>query len=138
MAAETVFTANGEPIEAVKEFKYLGRILSDNNSDEACVERNLKRAKGKWGMISRILSSEDASPKVLGTFYKPIVQSVLLYGSESWVLTKPMIKKLASFHRRCARYISGMHIRPNDPNNLDGEWTYPPTATVLEAAGLYR
>jgi hypothetical protein len=83
MAAETVSTANGEPIEIVKEFK---------------------RAKEKWGMICRILSSEDASPKVMGTFYKTIVQSVLLYGSESWVLTKPMIKKLASFHRRCARY----------------------------------
>jgi SH3-like domain-containing protein len=70
MAAETVFTANGEPIETVKDFKYLGRILSDNDSDEACVERNLKRAKGKWGMICRIFSSEDASPKVMGTFYK--------------------------------------------------------------------
>jgi hypothetical protein len=137
MAAETVFTANGEPIETVKDFKYLGRILSDNDSDEECVERNLKRAKGKWGSICRILSNEGASPKIMGTFYKTIVQSVLLYGSESWVLTKPMIKKLQSFHRRCARYITGMHIRPNDPNDLDGEWTYPPTATVLEAAGLW-
>jgi hypothetical protein len=88
-------------------------------------------------MICRILSSEDASPKVMGTFYKTIVQSVLIYGSESWVLTKPMIRKLASFHRRCARHITGMLIRPNDPNNPDGEWTHPPTATVLEAAGLW-
>jgi hypothetical protein len=115
MAAETVFTANGEPIETVKDFKYLGRILSDNDSDEACVERNLKRAKGKWGMVCRILSSEDASPKVTGTFYKTIVQSVLLYGSESWVLTKPMIRKLTSFHRRCARYITGIHIKTERP-----------------------
>jgi hypothetical protein len=44
----TAHNANGEPIETVKEFKYLGRILSDNDSDEPCVERNLKKAKGKW------------------------------------------------------------------------------------------
>jgi hypothetical protein len=98
MAAETVFTANGEPIETVKDFKYLGRILSDNDSDEACVERNLKRAKGKWGMICRILSSEDASPKVMGTFYKTIVQSVRLrvvgsnetYGKETGKLSQTL------------------------------------------------
>jgi hypothetical protein len=32
---------------------------------------------------------------------------------------------------------TGIHIRPNDPNDLDGEWTHPPTATVLEVAGLW-
>jgi hypothetical protein len=30
-----------------------------------------------------------------------------------------------------------MHIRPDDPANIDGDWTYPPSTTVLEAAGLW-
>jgi hypothetical protein len=104
----------------VKEFKYLGQILSDDDSDEPCVERNLKRAKQQWGMICGILSNEPASPEVMASFYKSVVQSVLLYGSESWVLTKSMITKLASFHRRCARYITGMHIRPDNPETATG------------------
>jgi hypothetical protein len=44
MAAETLFTANGEPIETVKDFKYLGRILSDNDSGAQSEE-----SKGKMG-----------------------------------------------------------------------------------------
>jgi hypothetical protein len=42
---------------------------------------------------------------------------------------------MTSFHRRRARYAAGQHIRPNDPNQPEEEWTYPPTNTVLEAAG---
>jgi hypothetical protein len=136
VVAETVFNVNGVPIETVKEFKYLGRILSDDDSDEPCVDRNLRRARKSWGRISRILSSDGASPKVMASFYKTIVQSVLLYGAESRVLSKTMKSKLKGFHRRCARYITGKHIRPNDRDDPDGEWTYPQTATVLEAAGL--
>jgi hypothetical protein len=137
VVAETVFYVAGVQVKTVKEFKYLGRILSDDDSNEPCVDRNLARARKAWGRISRILSSEGAAPKVMATFYKTIVQSVLLYGAESCVLSKTVESKLKGFHRRCARYITGQHIRPNDPDDLDGEWSYPPTATVLEAAGLW-
>jgi hypothetical protein len=34
-----------------------------------------------------------ANPKVLVTFYKAIIQSVLLYGSESWTISKRIINK---------------------------------------------
>jgi hypothetical protein len=137
VVAETVFYVDGVQVETVKEFKYRGRILSDDDSDVPCVDRNLARARKAWCRISRILLSEGAAPKVMATFYNTIVQSVLLYGAESWVLSKTVESKLKGFHRRCARYITGQHIRPNDPDDLDGEWTYPPTATVLEAAGLW-
>jgi hypothetical protein len=43
---------------------------------------------------------------------------------------------LISFHRHCARYSAGQHIQPNDSNNPQGEWTYPPTDTFIDAAGL--
>ena len=69
----------------------------------------------------------------MASFYKAIVQSVLLYGSESWVMTLSMEKQLQSFHRRCALYITGQHIRQND----DGTWTHPSSENVLEMAGLW-
>jgi hypothetical protein len=47
--AETVFTAQGAIIETLPEFKYLNRILSNNDSDEATVNRNLKGAHTTWG-----------------------------------------------------------------------------------------
>jgi hypothetical protein len=77
VVAETVFYVDGVPVEKVKEFKYLGRILSDDDSDEPFVDWNLARARSAWGRISRILSSEGASPKVMASFYKRVVQSVV-------------------------------------------------------------
>jgi hypothetical protein len=69
----------------------------------------------------------------LGSFYKAIVQSVLLYGSETWVISAANMRKLASFHPHgCARFISNRHIQPDD----EGTWTYPSNESVLEDAGF--
>ena len=130
---ETVFTVNGIPIETVKEFKYLGRVVKNNDDDWPAVNQNIKRARIAWGKIGRILSREGAQPKAMASIYKAVVQAVLLYGSESWVLSLKMEKKLDSFHHRCARYITGQHIR----QNLDGSYECPSSKHVLEMAGLW-
>jgi hypothetical protein len=59
-------------------------------------------------------------------------QSVLLYGSESWVLPPKELKQLETFNRRCARHITGNHIRQGE----DGIWIYPRSEQVLKEAGL--
>jgi hypothetical protein len=109
---ETVFTVNGTAIKMVKQFKYLGRMLDDNDSDLPAVEQNLIKARKRWGMIGRILKKRKSTkPKTMATFYKVIVQSLLLFGSESWVLSTEMHQRLESFHRRCAHSITGQYIR---------------------------
>jgi hypothetical protein len=52
------------------------------------------------------------------------------------VLTDAMVRTLQSFHRKCARYITGTHIRP-DPSDPEGKrWICPSNAGVLEETGL--
>ena len=68
----------------------------------------------------------------MASFYKAIVQSVLLYGSESWVITQKMLHSLQSFHQRCARFITGRHIWMD----VNGHWTYPSSGVTLNHAGL--
>ena len=131
-ATQFVFTVNGTPIKVTKQFKYLGRILDDTDKDQPAISRNLQRAREKWGMIGRILSKKGADPKIMGSFYKVIIQSVLLYGAESWVISNYMMKSLRSFHRRCARFITGKHIWQDE----DGTWHQPSSKEVLKEAGL--
>jgi hypothetical protein len=64
--------------------------------------------------------------------YRTVIQAVLLYGSESWVLKQQMERSLESFHHKCARYIMGQHIQ----KNTDGTWTCPVSSEVLEKAHL--
>ena len=132
-AKQTIFTIGSTPIETVQEFKYLGRILDDRDQDLPAVTYNLQRARKRWGMIGRILKKKGANPKAMASFYKAIVQSILLYGSESWVLTKSMLDSLNNFHHRCARFITGRHIRVD----VNGYWTYPSTGVTLSQAGLF-
>ena len=108
LAREISFNVNGEKIDKVSEFKYLGRILEETDDDERAANRQLTRAssRARWGRIARILTIDGASPRGMGYFYKAIIQTVLLYGSESWTLTGRMIGRLRSFHHRVARYIS--------------------------------
>ena len=132
---EVKFYVDGEEIDRVDHFKYLGRVVSDDDDDSLAIEANLKKAKAKWAIFKKLLTRETASRRVMGYFYKAIVQSVLLYGAETWVLRPAHLRKLRSFHRNAARYLTKRFIRPlNDGTN---EWEYPESASVLEEAGLH-
>ena len=69
----------------------------------------------------------------MSVFYRAVVLSVLLYGSESWVLTVDMMKQLRSFHRRCCRGITREFIHQNEET---GEWICPNSEMVLAKAGV--
>ena len=55
-AAERAFEAYGRKINAVQEFRYLGRVLTATYDDCPAVARNLYRARATWGgRMARIL-----------------------------------------------------------------------------------
>jgi hypothetical protein len=116
----------------------LGRIVSEDDDDTTpAIEANLKNAKAKWAMFKKLLRREHASRRVMGHFYKAIVQSILLYGAETWVIKPENMKKLRTFHWKAARYITHRHsIRPL--NDGTDEKIYPPSESVLEDAGLFE
>ena len=45
---QRTFTAYGEELRRVDRFKYLGRMLSYDDSDTPAVRRNLKKARASW------------------------------------------------------------------------------------------
>ena len=56
-----------------------------------------------WEWLSRILVGGGADPQKSGTFYKVVVQEILLFGVETWVMTSRIGRTLGSFHHRVAR-----------------------------------
>ena len=54
------------------------------------VVRNLSRTRAVWRKMARVLSREGASLWVSKLFFKAIVQAVLLFVSETWVVTPRM------------------------------------------------
>ena len=54
----------GSPIESVREFKYLGRILAVTDDDWPEVVRNHGKVRRSWGRLSRVLGKKGADLKV--------------------------------------------------------------------------
>ena len=94
---ERDFEAYREPLENVTVFRYLGRVLTEGYDYLLAVVGNLRKERNSWGRLSRILSQERAYPKVSGLFYKVVSQAVLMFGSETWVLTPRMERAMDIF-----------------------------------------
>jgi hypothetical protein len=102
------FKIGEEEIETVRDFKYLGRITSDDD-DLPAARENMKKARNRWARVSRLLVCEGATAETMGKIYLTVVQPLplLLYGSETWVLSERMRRMLEGFHNRCARHRRG-------------------------------
>lgn len=114
MADGVVFNVYRKELERVHEFKYLGRILQEDDDDTACIKNNIKKARKQWNAIAKILKREGANAPTIDKFYLTVVQAVLPYGSESWIITKNNWRKLKSFHNRALRYMAGCHTRKEE------------------------
>ena len=131
-AESTPFLVGGKPVEYVSHFRYLGRVLSRDDTDDMAAFARLEKTKKVWARFSVLLHANAASALTMGRFYRMILQQILLFGSATWVLSTPALQRLERFHARCARGMAHRHIRCRP----DGSWIYPPTAEVLSACGL--
>ena len=49
---------------------------------------------GKWGRMAKILGRKVVDKKIAERFYVAVVQAVLLFGSNIWVLTHQLDKSI--------------------------------------------
>ena len=67
----------------------------------------MSRARAVWKRMKRILSRDGVEPQVSGFFFKYVVQAVLFFGSETWVVTLHMRRALGRFQDQVARRLTG-------------------------------
>ena len=84
-------------------------------------------------MIEQVLEMMGETVRYRRAMYKAVVQSLLLYGRESWVVTGEMLKVLMAFHHRAARRITGMMVK----HGAGREWEYPAVEEAMESVGIH-
>ena len=57
-----------------------------------------------------MLRRERADPIILAKFYHSVVQAVLLFGAETWVLTAAISYKLEGAHVGFLRHVTGQNM----------------------------
>ena len=63
-ALDRSFSAYEEILNSVRQFKYLGRIVSYDDNDTPAICRNIKKARWQWGQFSKVLERESVPPRV--------------------------------------------------------------------------
>ena len=97
---------NSKYIEGVDTFKYLWRILDRSDDDWPAVLRNVRNACGVWIRLGKLFRREGAEPRVSAMFYQEVVQAVLLFGAETWILSEALSRNLEGVHVGFLRHIA--------------------------------
>lgn len=98
-------TLNNQPIERVTEFAYLGSIMTTDGGSQKDVEWRIKKARGAFVQLNKVWRSNTYSVKTKIRIFKSCVLSVLLYGSETWLVSAEIKNRLQVFVNRCLRRI---------------------------------
>ena len=106
--------------------------MTAGDDDWPAVAGNLAKARRSWGRLQRILRREGATPRISGSFFKAVVQQVLLFGAETWVITPKMERALSRFLHGAARRLTGRQAR----RAKDGDWYYSSLEGAMREAGL--
>ena len=108
-------TANGEKLETVKKFKYLGAMVSDEGSKPEVIARiamtaaTLTKLDIIWKDKAIKLSSKIR-------LMRSLVNSVFLCACETWTLTAELEKRVQGLEMRCFRKLIGISYKNHITN----------------------
>ena len=112
-----IFTLAGEKLSVVPSFRYLGSIISGDNSIDSEVQNRLNQASAAYGRLRRrVFQNKNLNLNTKISVYQAICITTLLYSCEAWVTYSRHIKSLEQFNIRCLQRILGITWRDRVPH----------------------
>jgi hypothetical protein len=105
-------------VEEVDKFVYLGSVISKDGGADDDVRNRIRLASVAFGSLRHIWTSPRLSRRLKLKIFRTNVKSVLLYGCETWKVTKSLMNNLQVFINRCLRKICGIYY-PKVISNSD-------------------
>jgi hypothetical protein len=116
---------------------YIGTKFGDDAAQEWISGKKIVLSEPTYSQVSvgQVLRAENVPPHIAAKFYKAVVQAVLLYGSETWVLSTTALASLEGFHIRAAYRMAVKHKPRRGPGH---RWIFPKLKDLLEeCVGLH-
>ena len=89
----TNIVVDGQPVEQVKQFKYLGSWLTEDGRNLVDIKTRIGMAKSAFAERKELLTSR-LSLALKKKIVETVIWPVLLYGCETWTLRKDEIKRI--------------------------------------------
>ena len=99
----------GQPIDDVESFTYLGSVVSRTGGSDEDVKVRIGKARHAYNTLGPVWNNRNIRTKTKLKLFNSNVKTVLLYGSETWKHTKKLEQKLQVFINTCLRRILRIH-----------------------------
>ena len=103
---------DGEQLEEVTEYKYLGRLVTSGNDISKEIARRIASGCRRFGEYSHFLKDRKTPICLKRTIMDTVILPAMTYGPETWALTKHQEKKLAVVQRSMEKFL--LHITKRD------------------------
>ena len=128
----TQLTVNGQQINVMKSFKYLGVYMTSTFSDTTDISARIQAATKAHGRLWKLWSSKKATRHLKTQVFKAIIMPVLMYAAGTWMVTQAQTRMLTSTYHKLARRTGGFKGTQEE----DGTWRKMSATRVRELLRL--
>ncbi|XP_048483455.1 uncharacterized protein LOC125489910 [Plutella xylostella] len=96
---------NGEAVERVNKFTYLGSVVDPHGGTEADIDARINKARSAFAQLKPVWDSSVIARRTKVRIFESNVNSVLLYGCETWFVRDDLTRRLQVFVNKCLRQI---------------------------------
>ena len=101
----------GVKVECVSKFCYLGDTVGSGGGVVEAARARVRCAWAKFKELSPILAVRGASYRIKGRIYSACVQTVLIYGTETWAMKADDLRSLERTERMMVRWMCGVSLK---------------------------
>ena len=105
---EAVVTLDEYQLNQVTTFKYLGCITGSKCHIDEEIHCRISKMSQNVGMMYRLLKDRHMPNKAKLLIHMTIMRPILLYGHESWILTKKLKSKITAADMKVLRLVKGV------------------------------
>lgn len=128
---------NGEPIDIVEKFEYLGRVLSRDGGDMPALKDRIGKAWGAFEKIKHIITSKHIALRKKKTAYFTYILPAVMYATETMTWNAEMSTKIEVFNNNIMRWILGVRLRERvSIAQLRQKTTIPPILPAIKQRKL--
>ncbi|GAA49853.1 FH2 domain-containing protein 1 [Clonorchis sinensis] len=115
----TSLTTQGEALDVVERFTYLGSCISSDSSVTDEVDAQFSKARVSVTNLRHLWRQSGVSVNLKGHMYQATVRAALLYVCETWPVRAAELGRIQVFENRCLRSIARMTAKK--PRLLDNK-----------------
>ena len=113
----TEVVLDGDNLETVSEFCYLGDLVTREGGTEAAVTARISAGWRKFRELSGVLCGRGVSNRLKGILYKTCVRTAMTYGSETWAAKAEDLKRMTTADMRMVRLMAGVRMKDRRRND---------------------